>query len=169
MVAEDCFVMVQNEEWDWPGKGQGFWLPDIIIDQVIDIRYNFVARNLIKENFDARTPRFLIEPSSLDACGNGSLNYAQRMNFDVKCNMDFRKFPFDSQTCDIIFHSFAYIIDEYTLHCWVKKSGGEVDCFVNNNIRLALWNFEVTLDDDYDIKETGNTAMSNLIARLKPY
>ena len=74
--------------------------------------------------------------------------------------------PFDSKTCDIIVHSFAYIIDEYTLHCWVKKSEGEVDCFVNNDIRLAL--FEVTLDDDYDIKETGNTAMSNLIARLKP-
>ena len=73
---------------------------------------------------------------------------------------------FDSKTCDIIFLSFAYTIDEYTLHCWVKKSGGEVDSFVNNDIRLAL--FEVTLDDDYDIKETGNTAMSNLIARLKP-
>ena len=34
---------------------------------------------------------------------------------------------------------------------------------VNNNIRLALWNFEVTLDDDYDIKEISNEA------RLKPY
>ena len=165
MVAEDCFVMVQNEEWDWPGKGQGFWLPDIIIDQVIDIRYNFVARNLIKENFDVRTPRFLIEPSSLDACGNGSLNYAQRMNFDVKCNMDFRKFPFDSQTCDIIFHSFAYSTDDYTLQ-W-KKSGGEVDCFVNDNINLALWNFEVTFNDTYDMKEIGDEEKPGLIVTLK--
>ena len=40
---------------------------------------------------------------------------------------------------------------------------------VNNDIRLALWNFEVTLDDDYDIKEIDNEVMSDLIARLKPY
>ena len=38
---------------------------------------------------------------------------------------------------------------------------------VNNNIRLSL--FEVTLDDDYDIKEIGNEVMSDLIARLRPY
>ena len=76
--------------------------------------------------------------------------------------------PFDTPTCDIIFHSFVYIINEYTLHCWVKKSGGEVDCFVNNDIRLALWNFEVTLDDDFDIKEIGIEVMSDLIAWLKP-
>ena len=74
---------------------------------------------------------------------------------------------FHTQTCDIIFHSFVYTIDEYILHCWVKKSGGEVDCFVNNDIRLAL--FEVTLDDGYDIKEIGNEVMSDLIARLKPF
>ena len=74
---------------------------------------------------------------------------------------------FHTQTCDIIFHSFAYTIDEYTLHCWVKKSCGEVNCFVNNNIRLAF--FEVTLDDDYDIKEIGNEVMSDLIARRSPY
>ena len=46
MVAEDCFVMVQNKEWDWSEEGEGFWLPDIIIDQVIDIRYNFVISEI---------------------------------------------------------------------------------------------------------------------------
>ena len=50
----------------------------------------------------------------------------------------------------------------------MKKSGGEVDCFVNNDIRLALWNFEVTLDDDYDIKDIGIEVLSDLIAWLKP-
>ena len=50
-----------------------------------------------------------------------------------------------------------------------EKIWREVDCFVNNDIRLALWNFEVTLDDDYDIKEIGIEVLSDLIAWLKPY
>ena len=96
---------------------------------------------------------------------DGLVSYAQRMNFDVTCNMDFRRFPFDNQTCDIIFHSFAYTTDDYTLR-WMKKDDGSVTSYINEDINLAHWRFNYTFDDAYDMEEIGDEVKPGLIARL---
>merc|ERR1719158_230025 len=103
--------LVKNEDYEM------LWLPDIFIDQAIDIR----------------NPRYLIDTDSVRIYGNGTVSYAQRMNFDVTCSMDFRKFPFDTQTCDIILHSFAYTTDDYTLR-WVRKADNSVTSYINEEI-----------------------------------
>ena len=87
------------------------------------------------------------------------------MNFDVTCNMDFKRFPFDNQTCDIILHSFAYTTDDYTLR-WMKKDDGSVTSYINENINLAQWRFNYTFDDAYDMEEIGDEVKPGLIARL---
>ena len=87
------------------------------------------------------------------------------MNFDVTCSMDFRKFPFDNQTCDIIMHSFAYTTDDYTLR-WVRKADNSVTSYINEEIDLAQWRFEVSFDDEYDMNEIGNEVKPGLKATV---
>ena len=160
-------VLVKNEDYE------KLWLPDIFIDQAIDIRCCVCSicianrKHLIQ--FDrfcyTRNPRYLIDPSSVRIYGDGMVSYAQRMNFDVTCNMDFRKFPFDNQTCDIIFHSFAYTTDDYTLR-WMKKADGSVNSYTNHDIHLAQWSFDYSFDDEYDMAEIGDEVKPGLIATL---
>ena len=109
-----------------------FWMPDVIIDQAKEIR----------------KPKYLIEPVSIRLYNDSTIRYSRRMNYDVACRMSFRKFPFDNQTCRIIFHSFAHSTEEYQL-TWsrVHKS------YRNDKINLAQFNYEISYHDDYDIKD----------------
>ena len=106
-----------------------------------------------------------MDPSSVRVYRDGTVSYARRMNFDVACDMDFRLFPFDNQTCDIIMHSFAYTTDDYTLR-WTRNDDGEVTSYVNDVINLAQWTFELSFDGEYDMEEIGNEVKPGLIARL---
>ena len=45
----------------------------------------------------ARTPSLMVEPNSILLYKNSTVCFSKRMNFDVACLMDFRRFPFDSQ------------------------------------------------------------------------
>ena len=106
-----------------------------------------------------------MDPSSVRVYRDGTVSYARRMNFDVACDMDFRLFPFNNQTCDIIMHSFAYTTDDYTLR-WTRNDDGEVTSYVNDVINLAQWTFELSFDGEYDMEEIGNEVKPGLIARL---
>ena len=106
-----------------------------------------------------------MDPSSVRVYRDGTVSYARRMNFDVACDMDFKLFPFDNQTCDIIMHSFAYTTDDYTFR-WTRNDDGEVTSYVNDVINLAQWTFELSFDGEYDMEEIGNEVKPGLIARL---
>lgn len=47
--------------------------------------------------------KYLLEVSS-----DGEIRYNERFQAELSSNMDFRKFPFDEQTFDIVFESFTY-------------------------------------------------------------
>ena len=68
------------------------WIPDIFIDQSINIR----------------VPNFYTRPASIRVYTNSLIRFNSRFNFDVACPMNFKNYPVDDQTCEIIFESFSY-------------------------------------------------------------
>jgi hypothetical protein len=107
-------------------------MPDMFIDQAKAIR----------------KPKYLIEPASIRLYKDSTIRYSRRMNYDVACSMSFRKFPFDNQTCRIIFHSFSHTTDEYQL-TWSRS----LHSYKNARINLAQFSYNITYRDDYDMKE----------------
>ena len=74
-----------------PDELKKIWRPDVFIDQAIDIRCCVVYINTSEKiSFNLahhRNPRYLIDTDSVRIYGNGTVSYAQRMNFDVTCSM----------------------------------------------------------------------------------
>eukprot|EP00092_Neocalanus_flemingeri_P018558 GFUD01020095.1.p1 GENE.GFUD01020095.1~~GFUD01020095.1.p1 ORF type:complete len:373 (-),score=101.77 GFUD01020095.1:109-1227(-) len=68
------------------------WMPDIFIDQSINIR----------------VPNFYTTPASIRVYNNSLIRLSSRFNFDVACPMNFSKYPVDDQTCLVMFESFSY-------------------------------------------------------------
>ena len=66
-----------------PDKASKFWMPDVFIDQ---------AKAL-------RVPTYYTRPASLRLYKDSTIRYSSRINYDVACNMNFRKFPVDEQYC----------------------------------------------------------------------
>ena len=75
-----------------PNFVKEIWMPDIFIDQSINIR----------------VPNFYTKPASLRVYNNSLIRYSSRFNFDVACPMEFSKYPVDDQTCIVKFESFSY-------------------------------------------------------------
>jgi len=104
------------------------WMPDIFIDQAKAIRQ----------------PTYYTKPASIRIYNDSSVRYSSRFNFDVACNMDFKRFPVDEQYCQIKFESFGLTNKQIQL-AWLDKSQSNV----NANISLAQFEFELTLMDAY--------------------
>ena len=75
-----------------PDKASKFWMPDVFIDQ---------AKAL-------RVPTYYTRPASLRLYKDSTIRYSSRINYDVACNMNFRRFPVDEQYCEIKFESFGF-------------------------------------------------------------
>ncbi|TRY61959.1 hypothetical protein TCAL_10287 [Tigriopus californicus] len=110
-----------------PRLGRHFWIPDIFIDQAKDLR----------------EPTFHVLPASLRVHRDSNIRFAARVNFDVACNMDFRNYPGDTQTCDIKFESFGYTTRQLNFN-WHNSSN------VNENISLAQFDLFVSMNAGYD-------------------
>ena len=70
------------------------------------------------------------------------MRYSSRLNFDVACSMDFRRFPVDEQLCEVNFESFGHTNKELKFQ-WVDGSN------INPNITLAQFAMDVHLEDTY--------------------
>ena len=122
-----------------------FWIPDIFID---------MSKNV-------RVPTYFVKPASLRVYKNHILRYSSRINFDVACIMDFRKFPVDEQFCQVKFESFGYTSKQLSFK-WVEGSN------INPNINIAQFSLDVAFVDTY---ETSNYALSypGLFSKLPAY
>lgn len=70
-----------------PKLAEMFWMPDIFIDKAKLVR----------------KPVFFIQPAYLRLYNDSLVKYSSRMNYDVACPMNFRRFPVDEQKCEIKF------------------------------------------------------------------
>jgi len=113
-----------------------FWTPDIIIDQVKV----------------ARVPTLMVKPVSIRLYNDSRVVWSKKMNFDVACLMKFHHFPFDTQHCEIKFHSYGYTVNDYTLK-WDRDADGKVLSSYNENITLDKYDFNVAYDDEFDMGE----------------
>ena len=78
-----------------------------------------------------RSPSLMKGASSIRLYKDSTVVYSSRKNYDLACGMvsfafilfflsfhilqDFRKFPFDNQTCELVIHSYGSSIKDYTL------------------------------------------------------
>jgi len=127
------------------------WVPDVVIDKTIAIR----SPSMVKSG-----------ASSIRLYADSTIVYSSRKNYDLACGMDFRKFPFDNQTCNLIIHSFGSSTKDYTLKWGLMDA---VDRIVNPDIKKALPQFEMSVQfiDDWDLKEYDIAAYPGVILRLK--
>ena len=75
-----------------PSEVEELWLPDVYIPDSIEIRH----------------PKYMAEPTSLRVYKDQRLRLNKRFNLDLGCNMDFHKFPLDTQTCFVYVESWKY-------------------------------------------------------------
>ncbi|XP_023344214.1 glutamate-gated chloride channel [Eurytemora carolleeae] len=102
-----------------PSLADRIWMPDIFLDH---------AKTL-------RTPTFFTKPSSLRVYNDNTIRYSARINFDVACNMNFRNYPADDQSCELKFESFG--LQSNQIHfAWIPDSIN-----VNKNIYLSQFVF----------------------------
>jgi len=75
---------------------------------------------------------------------NRTIRYSARVNFDVACNMDFRRYPGDQQMCEVKLESFGYSNSQLVFR-WMNASS-----HVNENISLAQFDLAVSMESTYD-------------------
>jgi len=112
-----------------PSETKRLWMPDTFIDQAVDLR----------------KPTYFLEPSSLRVYNDSTLRFSTRMNFDVACQMDFHKFPWDVQVCKVKFESFSYSNQQLRME-WLE---GKASQQVNPSIRLDQFSHKVEFHDTY--------------------
>ncbi|XP_023330045.1 glycine receptor subunit alpha-4 [Eurytemora carolleeae] len=110
-----------------PSLASSIWIPDIFVDLAKDMR----------------TPTFFMKPASLRVYSDSLIRYSARINFDVACNMDFRYYPVDDQTCEVKFESFGLQSNQIVFN-WIPDSMN-----VNYNITLSQFLFKVRAIDSY--------------------
>ena len=103
---EDSFGTYLNLH---PMETNNIWMPDTFIDQAINLR----------------KPKYFLEPSSLRVYNDSLVRYSNRMNFDVACQMNFHKFPWDTQQCRVKFESFSYSTDQIVMR-WLDQNSSQV-------------------------------------------
>lgn len=69
----------------------------------------------------------------------GDVSYSTRLSMTLSCPMDFRNYPFDTQTCKIIIESFSYN-DGNIILAWTNNSKGPI--LLDENTR-SMPQFEV--------------------------
>ena len=115
-IQDKKYVTLNSEEYS------RFWIPDIFIDQAKDLR----------------DPTFYRKPASFRVYNNGTMRFASRVNYDVACNMDFKRFPVDTQECKIAYESFSYKVDEIQFE-WRK---------IDKNKDISLSQFRHVISED---------------------
>ena len=100
------------------------WIPDVFIDRSKRIT----------------TPTYYMKPAYLRLYKSSHLRYSSRINLEVACSMDFRQYPNDEQTCEIMFESFgktakfirfnwdkniSYISPEFSMKQFLMKASFE--------------------------------------------
>ena len=51
---------------------------------------------------------------------DSKVRHSKTINFDVSCQMNFEKFPFDTQECNIKFESYGYSVDQLVMK-WINE------------------------------------------------
>eukprot|EP00095_Tigriopus_kingsejongensis_P012268 maker-scaffold394_size185225-snap-gene-0.24 protein:Tk12268 transcript:maker-scaffold394_size185225-snap-gene-0.24-mRNA-1 annotation:"glycine receptor subunit alpha-2" len=116
------FVSINSER-----RIEAFWIPDIFVDQVKALR----------------SPTVEIRPATLRIHPDGKMRYSSRINYDVACNMDFRRYPIDEQICEIKFESFGFTSDQIQFR-WDSDASN-----VNPNITLDQFQAEIVFESSY--------------------
>ena len=123
-------VDLKNKSLDFvalnPVAANYFWIPDIYIDEVKELR----------------VATYAVKPASLRIYPDQHLRYSSRINFDVACQMEFHHYPMDEHLCEIKFESFGHTSNEIKIE-WNNKST------INPNITLPQFNVNVILGDTF--------------------
>ena len=111
------------------------WVPDVVIDKVRPRDFkSIIISSTTMQTIAIRSPSMVKSgASSIRLYADSTIVYSSRKNYDLACGMvsvlyiisglftkslfvqDFRKFPFDNQTCNLIIHSFGSSTKDYTL------------------------------------------------------
>ncbi|XP_070535221.1 glycine receptor subunit alpha-2-like [Ptychodera flava] len=87
-----------------------FWTPDTFF---------LNAKDGIIHDTSKHNSLFYIQP-------NGDITYSLRITLSLSCHMDLAAFPFDVQDCGIKIMSYAYRVEDITLH-WLQNASVEVE------------------------------------------
>lgn len=125
--------MAPPEEEDYvayhPSVASKLWIPDIFIDQAKAVR----------------KPAYQVEPTSIRVYKDLTVRYSSRFNFDVACQMNFRRYPVDEQVCEIKLESFGHTSKQLKFS-WASKDNNNI----NPNISLSQFKVDVSFEDTYD-------------------
>ena len=141
MLNKYGFVVLGQEH------AQCLWIPDIIIDKAKEIR----------------SPYYIIPTESTRLYDKGKIKYSARKNYDLACGMDFRKFPHDTQECEVIIHSFGSSTKDFTLH-WDNHTHAKT---INPMIDLPQFSHDVEINDNWDLTDYDIKAYPGLILKLQ--
>lgn len=115
-----------------PDTSKFIWFPDIYID---------FAKAL-------RMPTVIVKPASLRIYRNSTVRYATQINYDVACPMNFRKYPYDTQTCKVKYESYGHTIEKMRV-VW-KKGFDQSKVTDNNYISLTQFEYAVFFEENYE-------------------
>ena len=103
------------------------WIPDIFIENCVTVR----------------EPKYHTPPTSLRVYNTSKIRFNKRMNFDISCPMNYVKYPFDTQECEVKFESFSYLEKQLQMR-WDKDQIPFI-C----DIKLHQFEYEA-IEDAYD-------------------
>ncbi|XP_060600068.1 gamma-aminobutyric acid receptor subunit rho-1-like [Ruditapes philippinarum] len=95
---------------------------------------------------------------------NGNILYSGRFSIESHCPMEFRKYPFDKQTCPIIIQSYAFPSDILRLNWNGGKNAIKIDNESKNNLKVDQDSVKHTFDPPYpDAVAVFSTLTANLV------
>merc|ERR1712105_293784 len=107
-------------------------MPDFFLDRA----------KVVREN-----PSGVLPAASVRIYRDGTVRYAARKSFDLACHFKYFKYPFDTHTCNLTIHSFAYTTSDYTL-----KFDRELNTR-SPTIRPGMFSYHISFDDEFNMKE----------------
>ncbi|KAF4513867.1 UNVERIFIED_CONTAM: hypothetical protein B566_EDAN017194 [Ephemera danica] len=124
------------------------WIPDVYTDKQEGKVSNVLPPKAATFRPELATiprvsaPRILAPPASLRIYPNTTIRYSARTTIQFACPMDFRKYPADTQSCDMSLESYAFTRDR--LHfAWRPEGASE-----NIAHRLAHFDFKFDFNGD---------------------
>merc|ERR550534_328593 len=114
-----------------PKYADMLWTPDVYIENLKDMR-------------GPSDINYFVKPISMRMYEDGLIRYSSRINFDIDCPMDFHKFPFDKQVCQVQLTSFATSVKVLMLQ-WLDKSESY---FGDESSKLSIFDHTIELQQD---------------------
>ncbi|XP_059472160.1 glycine receptor subunit alphaZ1-like [Neocloeon triangulifer] len=102
------------------------WIPDVYTDYTKSVS----------------APKILAAPASLRIYPNTTVRYSARITMQFACPMDFRKYPADTQSCDMSLESYAFTRDKIYFS-WRPEGAS-----INIAHRLAHFDFDFHFNND---------------------